>query len=86
MEDVGVQVDQPRRDDLARGVDDVERGVGRDVVVDGGDTAARDGDVETAFVAAARIDDVPAANQQVEPHATSSAARIMSSASRRRNP
>ena len=65
---------------------DLERGVGRDVVVDGGNTAARDGDVEAALVAAARIDDVPAANQQVEPHATSSAARIMSSASRRRNP
>ena len=59
---------EPRRDDLAGGVDHVERGVGRDVVVDGGDTAARHGDVEPALVAAARIDDLAAADQQVEPH------------------
>ena len=45
----------------------LERGVGRDVAVDGGDAAAGDRDVEPALVAAARVDDLAAADQQVEP-------------------
>ncbi len=40
--DMGVQVDQARRDDLAR---DVARVLARQVVADGGDLAAGEGDV-----------------------------------------
>ena len=77
---------------LAGRVDHVEGRLGRDVAVDGGDTAACDRDVEAALVAAARIDDVAAPDQQVEPHASSPSAidavarGSRSSASRRTNP
>ena len=81
-----VQVDEAGRDELARRVDDLRRGLGRDVAVDGGDPVAGDRDVEAALVPAARIDDVAAADQQVEPRHASNASRIRSSVSRRRKP
>ena len=87
MEDVRVQVDEPGRDDLAPSRrstwNAASAGMSRS-------TAAMrprvDGDVEPALVAAAGVDDLAAADQQVESHASSSAARIMSSASSRRKP
>ena len=56
----------------------LERGFSRDVAVDGGDPAARDRDVEPPLAPAAGVDDLAAADHQVEPHRStaSSAARI----------
>ncbi len=71
------------------GVDLAGRRISGEVAVDGGDPAAGDPDVEPALVPAAGIDDLAAADQQVEAHIpahSSRAARIESSASSRRKP
>ena len=81
-------------------VDHLKRGLGGDVVVDRGDAAVLDRDVQLALALSARVDHLAAADQQVEAHRlpprrrplvdylrhASTAARIQSSASRRTNP
>ena len=63
--DVGVQVDEPRRDVVGADVDDRPRAMRRQVGRDARDALADDGDVEAAVAAARRIDEVAVLEQQV---------------------
>ena len=68
VEHVRVKVDQTWRHDLPGRVDDAERRLCRDVAVDRRDAVARDGHVEPPLVGAAGIDDLAAADEDVESH------------------
>jgi len=59
-----VDVDEPRRHHLPAGVDDATGRTGR-ARLDGGEAAVAHGDVRVAAGAAAAVDQVAAADQQV---------------------
>jgi len=63
---MGVGVDQPGGDDLARHVDDVARDLRRNPLVDRDDAVAGDRHVGNAVVSGRRIDDAPAAQQSID--------------------
>ena len=63
---VAVQVDQPRRDELAAGIHHALRTFGGNRRLDGFDQAVANADVALARQAAARIECIGIANQQVE--------------------
>ena len=60
MIDVRVQIDQPRRDILAAGIDHARCRLGRDITIDCGDAIALDRHIQPAILPAARIDDLAA--------------------------
>src|SRR5207253_133760 len=64
---MGVQVDQPGRDQLARRVDHLA-GFARQARPDRGDASVFDRDIQVAAVATARIAHLAACQQQVPPH------------------
>jgi hypothetical protein len=68
VEDVRVQVDETRGDDLPVCVDHEECRLGRNAAVDDSYPAARDRDIEPSFVPSTRIDDIAAPDEQVVSH------------------
>ena len=68
VEDVRVQIDEARGNDLPARIDHQEGRLGRDAAADGGDPATRDRNVERSFVSSTRIDDLASPDQQVESH------------------
>src|SRR3954452_16371545 len=63
---MGVQVDQAGGDELAAGLDGVDRPRGRDVWFDGFDHAKADADVPLGPEGLARVDDLAAFDDEVE--------------------
>ena len=66
--DVGVQVDQARRDDVARHVAHIGSGIGLELASDHGDLAAREGDVRHGIELLRGVDHPAAAQDQIERH------------------
>ena len=63
--DMGMRIDQPRRDDQPFGVDDFG-GAGVELRRDRGDAALADADVADGVDAVLRIDDPPAFDDDIE--------------------
>jgi hypothetical protein len=63
---VGVEIDEPRQHELARGIDRLLGALGGDIRLKGGHHAEADADVALGAQRLARVDDLPTLDHQVE--------------------
>ena len=65
---MGVQVDEARRDDMAGDIPNLGAGIRLEMGAHGGDLAVREGDIHHGVDFLRRIDDAPAAQDEIGVH------------------